>query len=167
VEDTQLIFGNKPGMRKIILSTNIAESSVTIPDIQYVIDFCLTKNLMCDMETNYVSLKLQWADKNSCIQVKLLSSSEIELTLIAYFLTTQQRVNFPSVCRLVFHFNFVIFVFSFFVKVIFTLLYIFFASATRSMRPHLRRPFVPSGLSRFLRRVSSGCSPTGNAESSS
>ena len=76
-------------MRKIILSTNIAESSVTISDIQYVIDFCLTKNLMCDMETNDVYLKLQWADKNSCIQVKLLSGSAIGIIIIAYFLKTQ------------------------------------------------------------------------------
>ena len=57
-------------MRKVILSTNMAESSVTIPDISYVIDFCLTKKLNCDPETNYTSLQLEWADKNSCEQRK-------------------------------------------------------------------------------------------------
>lgn len=67
-EDAQEIFRTKPNYRKIILATNIAESSVTIPDISYVIDFCLTKNIMTDPETNYVSLKLMWADKNSCRQ---------------------------------------------------------------------------------------------------
>ena len=56
--------------RKIILSTNIAESSITIPDVEYVIDFCLTKILMADPETNYVSLKLHWADRNSLVQRK-------------------------------------------------------------------------------------------------
>ena len=48
----------------------MAESSVTIPDISYVIDFCLTKKLNCDPETNYTSLQLEWADKNSCEQRK-------------------------------------------------------------------------------------------------
>ncbi len=46
----------------------MAESSITIPDVEYVIDFCLTKNLVADPETNYVSLQLQWADHNSCVQ---------------------------------------------------------------------------------------------------
>ena len=35
-----------------------------------VIDFCLTKNLMCDQETNYTSLHLQWASKANCEQRK-------------------------------------------------------------------------------------------------
>ena len=56
--------------RKVILSTNMAESSVTIPDISYVIDFCLTKKLISDPSTNYAALQLVWADKNSCTQRK-------------------------------------------------------------------------------------------------
>ncbi|CAH2328578.1 ATP-dependent RNA helicase TDRD9 [Pelobates cultripes] len=58
------------GYRKIILSTNIAESSITVPDVKYVIDFCLTKTLVCDEETNYQSLRLSWASKANCDQRK-------------------------------------------------------------------------------------------------
>ena len=35
-----------------------------------VIDFCLTKNLVCDFETNYTSLQLHWASKANCKQRK-------------------------------------------------------------------------------------------------
>ena len=69
-EETQRIFDVKKGYRKVILSTNVAESSLTIPDVCYVIDFCLQKLIMADQYTNYVSLRLQWADKNSCTQRK-------------------------------------------------------------------------------------------------
>ena len=54
----------------MILSTNIAESSITVPDIKYVIDFCLTKNLVCDPDTNYTSLQMEWASKANSNQRK-------------------------------------------------------------------------------------------------
>ncbi|XP_028993907.1 ATP-dependent RNA helicase TDRD9 isoform X2 [Betta splendens] len=57
-----------PGHRKVILSTNIAESSVTVPDVKYVIDFCLARRLVCDQQTNYQSLCLTWASKTNCNQ---------------------------------------------------------------------------------------------------
>ncbi|GFR80110.1 hypoxia-inducible HIG-1 [Elysia marginata] len=71
VEEQSKVF-MKPaqGYRKIIISTNIAESSITVPDIKYVIDFCLTKNLCCDPDTNYTRLQLEWASKANTRQRK-------------------------------------------------------------------------------------------------
>jgi ATP-dependent RNA helicase TDRD9 len=54
--------------RKIVLSTNIAESSITIPDIDFVIDFCLTKHLETDTCTNLDQLRLVYASKNNLKQ---------------------------------------------------------------------------------------------------
>ncbi|XP_061721919.1 uncharacterized protein LOC133528537 isoform X1 [Cydia pomonella] len=57
-----------PGHRKLILATNIAESSITVPDIKYVIDFCLMKILVADSATNFSTLSLTWASKSNCEQ---------------------------------------------------------------------------------------------------
>ncbi|NXT83202.1 TDRD9 helicase, partial [Zapornia atra] len=69
-EQSDVCLATVPGYRKVILSTNIAESSVTVPDVKYVIDFCLIKTLICDEETNYQSLRLCWAAKTNCNQRK-------------------------------------------------------------------------------------------------
>ena len=68
-EEHQRIYDEAPPRtRKIILATNIAESSLTIPDIRYVIDFALTKNLQADPETNYPRLMLEWVCRNQIVQ---------------------------------------------------------------------------------------------------
>lgn len=69
-EQCQVFAIPKDGIRKVILATNIAESSITVPDIKYVIDFCLTKSLVCDLDTNYQSLRLLWASKANGTQRK-------------------------------------------------------------------------------------------------
>ena len=55
---------------KVILSTNIAESSITItkPEIDCVIDFCLTKYLVAKEKSAMASLTITWASKNSLKQ---------------------------------------------------------------------------------------------------
>ena len=70
VEMDQIMGRPEPGVRKIILSTNVAESSITISDARYIIDFCLTKFLEKDKETNLSQLKMKWASKDMCNQRK-------------------------------------------------------------------------------------------------
>jgi len=55
IEDTRLVFESQPGRRKIILSTNIAESSVTIPDVKVT---CFLTALTTNQ--NYYDEKSVW-----------------------------------------------------------------------------------------------------------
>ena len=64
------IFKNDDDKRKIILATNIAESSITISNIDFVIDFCLVKQTKFDETQNIQLLELKWCSKASCQQRK-------------------------------------------------------------------------------------------------
>ena len=50
------------------MATNIAESSITISDIVYVIDFCLTKEISYNHLNHMDRLELVWASQASCRQ---------------------------------------------------------------------------------------------------
>lgn len=68
-DSQQEVFQPPPsGHRKVILTTNISESSITVPDVSYVIDFCLVKVMHIDTSTNFQSLRLEWASKVNCRQ---------------------------------------------------------------------------------------------------
>jgi hypothetical protein len=59
--------------RKIVIATNIAESSVTIDDIVYVIDCGRAKIKMFDPKRNFATLKPEWISQglqtlNICIK---------------------------------------------------------------------------------------------------
>lgn len=64
-------------MRKVIISTNIAESSITIADIYYVIDFLLTKEIYYDPVTKNENLMTSWASKASARQVSISSLNHL------------------------------------------------------------------------------------------
>ncbi|XP_050715032.1 ATP-dependent RNA helicase TDRD9-like [Eriocheir sinensis] len=103
-EEQQSVFIIPPiGFRKIIISTNIAESSITVPDIKYVIDFCLTKVLTCDEVTNYTSLKLAWTSKASCKQragrCGRVSSGRVYRLVPPAFYETLPEYATPEMCR--------------------------------------------------------------------
>ncbi|GBN95129.1 Putative ATP-dependent RNA helicase DHX30 [Araneus ventricosus] len=60
-EEQKIIFEPVPdGIRKIILATNVAETSITINDVVYVVDSGLHKGTMFDGEQGIVSLGTQW-----------------------------------------------------------------------------------------------------------
>ncbi|XP_077997158.1 ATP-dependent RNA helicase TDRD9-like [Glandiceps talaboti] len=88
-EQSKVFTKSEKGRRKVILATNIAESSITVPDIKYVIDFMLIKCLVCDPETNYQSLQLNWASKANAIQRKgragRVSSGKVYRMITTYF----------------------------------------------------------------------------------
>lgn len=67
-EIAQSIFYKTEGIRKIILATNIAESSITIPDVAFVIDSGKQKINMYNPALRMNSLKTTWISKSSSVQ---------------------------------------------------------------------------------------------------
>ncbi|XP_068190442.1 3'-5' RNA helicase YTHDC2 isoform X2 [Antennarius striatus] len=59
-----------PGVRKIILSTNIAETSITINDVVFVIDSGKVKEKSFDALSHVSMLKAVWISKASALQRK-------------------------------------------------------------------------------------------------
>lgn len=59
--DQKLIFEEPPhGVRKIIIATSIAETSITIEDVVYVIDCGKTKFGKFDVKNNIQTLEPEW-----------------------------------------------------------------------------------------------------------
>ena len=69
-DEQDMVFADYQGKRKIILATNIAESSITISNIDFVIDFCLVKQTRFDEYQNTSILELKWCSKSSIQQRK-------------------------------------------------------------------------------------------------
>ena len=65
---TEVFEPMQPGCRKIILSTNIAETSVTIPDVQYVVDTGKLREKQYDQMRRITRLACIWASKSNTRQ---------------------------------------------------------------------------------------------------
>lgn len=70
-----MIF-NKPeeGIRKIVLATNMAETSITINDVVFVVDCGKAKETSYDALNNTPCLLPTWISKASARQVKSILS---------------------------------------------------------------------------------------------
>jgi HrpA-like RNA helicase len=70
-EEQQEVFKKQEqGIRKVIFSTDVAETSVTIDGVRYVIDSGLTKENVFDSKRNITMLKVMPITKSSAIQRK-------------------------------------------------------------------------------------------------
>ncbi|XP_062334436.1 3'-5' RNA helicase YTHDC2 isoform X1 [Osmerus eperlanus] len=69
--DQKKVLKNTPvGVRKIILSTNIAETSITVNDVVFVIDSGKVKEKSFDALNHVTMLKMVWISKASSLQRK-------------------------------------------------------------------------------------------------
>ncbi|XP_037538116.1 ATP-dependent RNA helicase DHX30 [Nematolebias whitei] len=71
VADQQTVFQRPPvGQRKIVLATNIAETSITIDDIVHVVDAGTHKEHNYDSQTKVSCLDTVWVSRSNVIQRK-------------------------------------------------------------------------------------------------
>ncbi|KAI3362257.1 hypothetical protein L3Q82_012222, partial [Scortum barcoo] len=70
LDQKKAMKASPPGIRKIILSTNIAETSITINDVVFVIDSGKVKEKSFDTLSHVSMLKTVWISKASALQRK-------------------------------------------------------------------------------------------------
>ncbi|RHZ52792.1 hypothetical protein Glove_457g47 [Diversispora epigaea] len=67
-EQCLVMIRPKKGYRKIILATNVAESSITVPDVKIIFDSCLRKDIFYEKESRCYSLNEQWISQDCAEQ---------------------------------------------------------------------------------------------------
>jgi hypothetical protein len=67
-EQTLCFRPTPPGMRKIVVATNVAETSITIDGIVYVVDCGRVKAMNFDPESGITRLVEEWTSKAQCKQ---------------------------------------------------------------------------------------------------
>eukprot|EP00755_Sulcionema_specki_P029903 Sspe_Gene.93167::Locus_65869_Transcript_1_1_Confidence_1.000_Length_3781::g.93167::m.93167/K18408/TDRD9; ATP-dependent RNA helicase TDRD9 len=68
VDEQHRVFRPTQGRRMVVLSTNIAESAITLCRLGAVIDFCLQKRSEFDPATRTASIKLHWVSRAMATQ---------------------------------------------------------------------------------------------------
>ncbi|KAM4637671.1 3'-5' RNA helicase YTHDC2 isoform 3-T3 [Amazona ochrocephala] len=82
--DQKKVLRSPPsGIRKIILSTNIAETSITVNDVVFVIDSGKVKEKSFDALSCVTMLKTVWISKASAIQRKGLGAVSLESVFVS------------------------------------------------------------------------------------
>lgn len=67
-EQTKVFIPSRAGVRKIVVATNVAETSITIPEITYVIDCGKVKETRFEPESSLTRLVEVWASRAACRQ---------------------------------------------------------------------------------------------------
>ncbi|NWW10729.1 DHX36 helicase, partial [Oreocharis arfaki] len=70
VSQTQVFKKTPPGVRKIVIATNIAETSITIDDVVFVIDGGKIKETHFDTQNNISTMSAEWVSKANAKQRK-------------------------------------------------------------------------------------------------
>ena len=106
-EQQMAVFAPVPeGVTRIILATNIAESSITLPSARYVVDFGLHKMLMPSSQfKGCQSLDLQWCSKASLVQRMGRTGRLMPGTVFRFFTKRVYedvcpQYDDPEICRL-------------------------------------------------------------------
>jgi HrpA-like RNA helicase len=103
-EQEQALVAAKPNEIKVIVATNAAESSLTLPDVDIVICLGTQKSIEYDASTHSVQLIKKWISKSSAIQRAGRTGNIIVniITTIIVIITTTTKAVFDLVQSFVF-----------------------------------------------------------------